>query len=688
MADDSALIVVAPGDSVDAIIRKIRGAEAQSVQLLVPDGTPALQALGGFARLRESLERDQVDLLVISSDEKTLNAARLNQLTTLGVEGAQVAIPADYGNGDQAERYATQVLPREQGTRAGPIDDSDAEFLDALDQMSPEDRYVADEDADLAAALDDLSSAAAGRGERDDDEFAAALDEWSTGADGGSDTASEDWETAFSGAGGAPRRRVRPEDLEVSAEESSRQRGARRTAARGARADAAAAGRGIAKSRRGGAASARLLDLEEVEEQLPRRGLGLAIPLLILLLIIAIAAFWYFRNRVMIVVTLPSASTSQHPFEKEVIPLASGANKSASAIQAIPIGADAEFSVQGQVVSATLTPAGTAKGIITIYNSLPQDVNLPQGTEFIATNQKGSDVHFTLDTDATVPRAVTNSSPSGSSTVNGKIDVAITARSPGSNSNVGENTIKQIIIPGQPPIANGTTFTVQHGPITGGDEKPVRVVTDDDVQRTLQEVLTGLYNVGVQALGGQIDARTQAIDPVSVYPDPVTLGKRESYDIVVNPPVGQPVDPNNSNFTVVVKRHFTALATPREQLVSEQLATVVPEHFRDRLPCKANENLGFDAVDYHWDGKSLTVDGTITCAPSKELAPETASRVKRAVSGMSRAEAEKNLKALEAEGLIGGYALPPDREQFPGPDFLLTVEQGQPAQPQPTPAPE
>ena len=41
---------------------------------------------------------------------------------------------------------------------------------------------------------------------------------------------------------------------------------------------------------------------------------------------------------------------------------------------------------------------------------------------------------FTLDTDATVPRAVTNSSPSGSSTVNGKIDVAITARSPGSNS--------------------------------------------------------------------------------------------------------------------------------------------------------------------------------------------------------------------------------------------------------------
>ena len=36
MADDSALIVVAPGDSVDAIIRKIRGADAQSVQQLTP----------------------------------------------------------------------------------------------------------------------------------------------------------------------------------------------------------------------------------------------------------------------------------------------------------------------------------------------------------------------------------------------------------------------------------------------------------------------------------------------------------------------------------------------------------------------------------------------------------------------------------------------------------------------------
>ncbi len=93
MAEDSALVFIAPGDSVDAIVQKIRGAGTDSIELLVPDDTPSLQALGGFARLRQSLERDHISLLVISSDEKTLNAARLNQLDTVGVQGVRVGPP-------------------------------------------------------------------------------------------------------------------------------------------------------------------------------------------------------------------------------------------------------------------------------------------------------------------------------------------------------------------------------------------------------------------------------------------------------------------------------------------------------------------------------------------------------------------------------------------------------------------
>jgi hypothetical protein len=213
----------------------------------------------------------------------------------------------------------------------------------------------------------------------------------------------------------------------------------------------------------------------------------------------------------------------------------------------------------------------------------------------------------------------------------------------------------------------------------------VRVITEADVQRTLQEALTGLYNAGIQELQGRIDARTQDIDPVSIAPDADELGKPQNYEIAVSPPVGAQVEANNPNFTVAVKTRFSALAAPRGRLVGEQLATVLPEHFKS--PCKAGENARFDYSDYRWDGQRLTVDGTITCAPSAGLAPETASRIKRAVSGKSRAEAEQNIAALQQAGLIGGYTLPPGRDQFPSLDFLLTVVEAQPTPTQLTPTP-
>jgi len=80
----------------------------------------------------------------------------------------------------------------------------------------------------------------------------------------------------------------------------------------------------------------------------------------------------------------------------------------------------------------------------------------------------------------------------------------------------------------------------------------------------------------------------------------------------------------------------------------------------------------------------------ITCTPGQSLATETISQVKRAVAGKSRAEAVQNLDALKQGGIIHDYTLPPDRQQFPSFDFLLTVEQVKPApadQPQPTTTP-
>src|SRR5688572_29488476 len=93
-AGESALVPISPDDSIESIATQIRGEGATHVQLLVPDGTAALQSLGGFQRLLQKLAADHVSLLLISSDEQTLNAARLSQVETLGVQGAQVTIPS------------------------------------------------------------------------------------------------------------------------------------------------------------------------------------------------------------------------------------------------------------------------------------------------------------------------------------------------------------------------------------------------------------------------------------------------------------------------------------------------------------------------------------------------------------------------------------------------------------------
>src|SRR5947207_2282060 len=127
-AGESALVPIAPDDSIESIATRIRGEGVAHVQLLVPDGTAALQSLGGFQRLLQKLAADHISLLLISSDEQTLNAARLSQVETMGVQGARVSAPGKRAAAsNEGDRYATRSF------RAEPIDRRDAEFLDALD---------------------------------------------------------------------------------------------------------------------------------------------------------------------------------------------------------------------------------------------------------------------------------------------------------------------------------------------------------------------------------------------------------------------------------------------------------------------------------------------------------------------------------------------------------------------------
>lgn len=424
-----------------------------------------------------------------------------------------------------------------------------------------------------------------------------------------------------------------------------------------------------------------MLDLEEYEEVAPRRRsvLRMLLPLILLLLFILAAVLLYRNSRATIEI-VPATASIEHRYEGEVIPLsAGGADASASAVQALPIDVEATSFVQGQVLSETLSPVGKAKGVVTIINTVDQPFPLPEGTQLLGTNAAGQEVRFVLDAPATIPPAVTTRSISGISTSYGQIEVPITARSAGSASNVGENAIKQILIEGQQPyISDQSSFLIRNAPIGGGDEQPVRIVTEADVQRVLGEALTGLYYTGVQELRSKIDETQAGIDETTIHPNSEELANPESYEEpVVEPPIGQPVDPNNPTFTVTVKSRFNALATPRDNPVAKQLQNVISNHLTQKLqgqpPCNPTDSMKLDVPSQRWDGTRLTIDAVLTCMPTGKLDPVLASKVKTTVLGQSREMADAGLQDLKRQGLIEDYKLPDNKDVFPRFDFLVNV---------------
>jgi len=684
-AVESALVPVDTEDTIDSIFAKVRNAGAASVQLLVPDDTAALQTPRGFERLRRRLEAEGIALLVISSDAQILEAARRNQLVTMVVQGARVQTP--HSDADSAgRRYATRVLPET------PIDDRDAAFLDALDHVSAQDRDTdLPDDTDLYAALDDLPETTqrgdtVGRTKSADEDFAASLDEWSD-LNTDETIAARDYARTP-----APGRRYSADDVDLSVDDLARQRGSRRTAAQRSRADSRATpARGTTAGRRRASTAGRAYDDELDAYPTPRRTwLRTLLPLAILALVALALAAWLLTSRTTVAIAPPETAASAHPFKGEIIPLDPNGGSSTTAIQAVPVVADAEATATGTVQAETVSPAATAHGEVTIVNTIENAVPLPKGAEFIGKNANGEEVRFTLDADVTVPPAVTTTSLAGRSTTYGQINVTVSARSPGSASNVGENAIKQILIPGQQPIvSDSSNFLIRHAAIGGGSDQPQRIVTEADVQAVLQQLLTTLYNNGVQQLRSKIDESKFAIDATTISPSAAELGDPLIFGpLVVEPPIGQPVaDPNNPVFTVTARAHFKALSTPSGQAVTKQLQTVAPQYFAQRTdrPCKPGETQSTRVEAIRWDGEKLAIDGMINCQSASGLPPETIAKVRDAVRGQSREAAEASLRSLQQQGLIGAYQLP-GKSSFPRFDFLLNVVQGQPqvAEPQPT----
>ena len=675
--DAAALIVVLPTDTVETIVAKIRDTGELSVQLLVPDGLTVLQSAENLAQIQQTLAQDNIKPILISSDEQILAAAAQHKLDVISVKGTRVNAPpapkaptetppasteqADTPKAPEEHSYETQILEPPPSSIAPSPDDA---FLDALDNAPSDFTGVdyAKEDLGSFSAFDDFSDPGGpppprqqhtdripdnveaektifGHVPLDDEWDATLVDEPPPPRRGGYTDVD------------IPRRRgdrpstIDPDDAYFDDQDELDRPGYGR----------------------------RLQDFDDFDRPAPRRKRRGSVIFWVLFLLIlggggAVSTYAFTQNTTIDVWPI-AATVSEEPFE-EVIPIAPNAVDADSAVvQARMVTAEASASVQGQA-NPQLTPVGVARGSVVILNSLAQSIDLPEGTEFVATNDQGQEVRFLIDGAASIPPAVSTAR----GVTFGEISVQVSALSPGSASNVGPDTITQMIIPGQQPVGSGNPVNFENDTITGGTEEEVNIVSSDDVQAVLGTLLTDLYSTGVTQLNQQINGG-EMIDESSITPSTTTLGDPNSYEpINVEPLIGEAVDPENPFFTVTTSAGFSALATPTDASVSEQLSVVIGEYLlqEDRLPCSSQE-ISFGRPTWVWDGQSLTVEGMMICTPLESVGDEAMSQIQNAVRNQPRSAAEASLQQLVNQGIIGGFELPENRTSFPPFDILINV---------------
>ncbi|NJM05119.1 hypothetical protein HC891_01120, partial [Candidatus Gracilibacteria bacterium] len=420
---------------------------------------------------------------------------------------------------------------------------------------------------------------------------------------------------------------------------------------------------------------------DDAEDEAPRRPwllVGVTSALIVILVTIGIALFLPTLQSVRVAVTLPVPPEETAPFDNLPIAInAVGAPASDSAVSADTVGGEVRFASSGTITTSVLTPVGSANGIVTLRNSSAQALPFPAGTEFVALSDVGQEVRFVANEAFTVPEATTSDQGAQIITTRGQTQVPVVARAPGSASNVGANSIQQMIVPGQGPInvAGGNPQAI-HDPLQGGTEEEVFLVKESDVQPVLADALTGLDTQARQEMSAAAAGRGLALEPTTVLPNAAMFAQLQGFEYTVTPAAGQTVDPANPTFTVETRARYSALAAPSSNGLALQLQQAVPGLLRQtgRLgQCQKAEITGWS-----WDGALLTVAGRVVPdtedqrCNQEQLDEITAQQIRDAVRGKPRAEAIAALDVLVAEGVIASYELP-EVEQLPERDGQISV---------------
>ncbi|HEY0734900.1 MAG TPA: baseplate J/gp47 family protein [Herpetosiphonaceae bacterium] len=667
------LIPIQPSSTTEEICALVREAGAARVELLVPDGTRALQSIAGNEMLREAARAANVRVTLFTADEKTTDAARFAKLDVVSVGGTVSAPrPGDTARRPTGQRPAIQpslppIQPRTPSTpqsniSSTPLNTSDADFLsqlEALDQNSFDEPPRIQQSNQGALMYDVPGDIGVPRPAQNDDEWQAAFGEL---------------DSAILNA---------PEEDEPLPPPPSRRRQQRPVVDpdRPARPSLLGAILGVLPQR-----NRRAVDTTDMpeddgfrmsrpertpEEAAARRRQSRTLllgPLLALLLfagliLIVLGATGSFNPRQIlnlaglgstpqVAIEPPLSSTDVVTFTDQIVPLVTTpiTDPSSINVQGVLLSAPVEATLQGTAVQQSVVPIGFARGSVTFRNQTSQAVTIPAGTIVSAGGQE-----FVFDGDVTVPA----SQDTGQALVYGFAEGTLTARLPGAQGNIPPGTITQL------PNLTSRQFSVTQGAaFTGGTDQEVTIVSPDDVNPLLPQALTQLYAQGIQSLQNQVQEQPN----LTLYSNAITPTEEflkslppEEYTAVF-PPIGQVT--SDGNFTVQVFRTFEALASPVDKPFDAELKRALTNKIRVERPDLANAAISITG----WQRGEQGLIVNAVAVPSggyQELPEATTQQIIEGIRGKSRAEAEEFLQQLQEEGQIRGFTLPDNWQTVP-----------------------
>jgi hypothetical protein len=389
-------------------------------------------------------------------------------------------------------------------------------------------------------------------------------------------------------------------------------------------------------------------------------------------------ALWAFTVHVTVTLVPPLGETRVIPLNEVEFDVAPVGEATTTQIEAARLETTITVSEVSEALTEVPMPEGRARGTIQVINTLDQPINLPVGTEFIARGAS-SEVRLMLDEPTTVPAAVTETSLTGSTTRYGQVEVTVTARSAGSASNVGENRVTTLLLPGQGALVSDQgQIILRNGLIGGGSETMRRIVSESDMARLLGAALAKSYVQGLKDLQAQAQQRMLTIDNATILPAMATLGSPAVYgEPRLEPAVGTVLDPRNAEVRLTVQMTFSAFAVKSENTVQNQLQRVVPLRFQSgRTPvCKVGELPKFRISNWQATNSGVLINGEVQCAPQMPVDDAVVAGLPGKLQGLTADQSQQVLDGLKASGVISDYQLPA-RAEMPPLAQLITIRVG------------